>query len=145
MSTRRRIGCRWALPLSLALAACGDDGFEPTTENVAGSYTATTLTVETTSGTTDYLAFGATLEATLLPDGTFQGHVFFPSLGPGGSDIDEDLTGTWSLDGDEVTIESVEDSFLEDIVFTATEGRLDGEFVGGAERLHVTLEKPAQT
>ena len=145
MLGRAMIRRRWALPLSLALAACGDDGFEPTTENVSGSYAATTLTVETTSGTTDYLAAGSNVEATLLPDGTFQGHVFFPSLGPGGSDIDQDLTGTWILEGNEVTIDSVQDTFLRDVVFSATENRLDGEFVGEGERVHVTLEKPAQT
>lgn len=139
-----RIGRRWALPLSLvAITGCGDDGFEPTVDNVSGSYVATVLTVEETSGTTDYLAFGATMEVTLHPDGTVDGQFFVPSLGPGGSDIDVALGGAWSLDGNQVTIESIQDTFLQDVVFTATEGRLDGEFVGNGVSVQVRLEKPA--
>jgi hypothetical protein len=136
--------CRWALPLSLAvITGCGDDGFEPTVDNVSGSYAATVLTVEETSGTTDYLAIGSALEVTLHPDGTVDGQLFVPSLGPGGSDIDIALGGTWSLDGDQVTIDSIQDTFLQDVVFTATEGRLDGEFVGNGVSVQVRLEKPA--
>jgi hypothetical protein len=142
MSTR--IGRRWALPLGvMALAGCGDDSFSPTVENVSGSYTATTLSVQDNTQTTDFLALGSALEVTLLPDGTVQGHMFVPSLGPGGGDIDTELGGAWSLDGDQVTIESIQDTFLQDIVFTANEGRLDGEFVGNGVKVNVTLEKPA--
>jgi hypothetical protein len=138
-----RIGCRWALPLSLvAVTGCGDDGFEPSVDNVSGSYVATVLTVEETSGTVDYLAIGSALEVTLHPDGTVEGELFVPSLGPGGSDIDIALGGTWSLDGDQVTIDSIQDTFLQDVVFTATEGRLEGEFVGNGVSVQVRLDKP---
>jgi hypothetical protein len=143
MLGRAMIRCRWALPLTLALAGCGDDGFGPTTENVSGDYSATILTVQDNAGTTDMLGIGSAMEVTLHPDGTVSGHLFVPSLGEGGGDVDEDLVGTWSLSGDKVTIASPQDVFLTDIEFTATEGRLDGEFVGNGLLVTVRFEKPA--
>ena len=58
--------------LALAIAAYGDDDpFNPTTDDVAGSYTATTFTIESDLlGTVDLLNAGATVSATLETDGT---------------------------------------------------------------------------
>src|SRR5688500_8648770 len=62
-----------ALALTLALAACGDDNFSPTVETVAGPYTASTFTYETSEGTTDLLAAGAVVAIDLADDGTTTG------------------------------------------------------------------------
>jgi hypothetical protein len=54
---RSLIGSRGALVLAMALGGCGDDdSFSPTTETVAGSYSAATFTVTSAAGTVDLLA-----------------------------------------------------------------------------------------
>jgi len=66
---------------------------------VAGTYQATTFTMEETGVTTDWLARGASITLTLASDGTTGGRLFVPGGGEGGSDFDEDLAGTWELIG----------------------------------------------
>src|SRR4051812_12041613 len=65
------------------LSCGGDDGFNPTTETVAGTYQLTTLK-ETQNGITlDHLALGVTAGVLLGADGTPPRHPFAP---PGGGD-----------------------------------------------------------
>ncbi len=118
-----------AVCLALAIAACGDDDpFNPTVDNVAGSYTASTFTIESDLlGTVNLLAAGATVSATLDADGTTTGRLFIPEGDDDGSDLDVDLTGTWTLTGDTVTFSQTEDSFIRDVDFVASENRLTGE------------------
>ena len=121
---------RVALCLALVSGGCGDDDdpFSPTVENVAGSYTATTFNVESdVVGPVDLLASGATVTATLNEDGTTTGRLFVPNAGEDGSDVDEDLTGTWTLTGNTVTFNQSGDTFIRDVDFVATENRLTGE------------------
>src|SRR5688572_29807276 len=94
-----------ALTLTIALAACGDDNFSPTLENVAGLHTASTFTYQTSTGTTDLLAAGAVVSIDLAEDGTTTGEIFVEDGGEGGSDLDESLAGTWTLDGSTVTFD----------------------------------------
>lgn len=117
-----------AVCLALSIAACGDDDpFNPTVDNVAGSYTASTFTIENDLlGAVDLLAAGATVSATLDADGTTTGRLFIPDVA-GGGEVDVDLAGTWALAGDTVTFSQTEDSFIRDVDFVASENRLTGE------------------
>jgi hypothetical protein len=137
--TLRRLSA--GLTLALVLASCGDDNsFSPTVENVAGSYSASSFTLSTTAGTVDLLALGATVEVTLASDGTTTGRLFVPGGAEGGGDLDEDLTGTWTLAGSTVTFNQTADTFIRDAQFTASRNRLTGEgtFSGQTVRLELT-------
>jgi hypothetical protein len=133
----------WRLTFgALALVvACGDDeGFSPTVENVAGTYEATTFTAVTSAATLDLLAQGATVDVTLAEDGTASGRLFLPGGAEDGGNLDEDLTGTWTLSGETVTFDQAGDTFIRDVDFTAGENTLTGEgsFQGVDLRLVMT-------
>jgi ABC-type Fe3+-hydroxamate transport system substrate-binding protein len=131
------------LGVALTLAACGggSDSFSPTTETVAGDYTAQVFTLTSSVGTTDLLALGATVAVTLKPDGTTTGQLFVPGGAQGGGDLTADLAGTWTLTGTTVTFSQTSDTFIQNVDFTAGPGNLIGEgsFSGAAVRL--VLEK----
>jgi hypothetical protein len=127
-----------ALTLALALGGCGgEDTFSPTAETVAGSYTASALTLTSSVGTTDLLALGSTVAITLAADGTTAGRLFVPGGDDDGSDLDVDLAGTWTLSGSTVTFNQTGESFIRDAEFTAGPNRLngEGEFSGAIIRL----------
>lgn len=127
-----------ALTLALALGSCGgEDTFSPTAESVAGSYTASALTLTSSVGTTDLLALGSTVAITLAADGTTSGRLFVPGGDDDGSDLDVDLAGTWTLSGSTVTFNQTGDSFIRDVEFTAGPDQLngEGEFSGAIIRL----------
>jgi hypothetical protein len=131
------------LSLGVVLAACGDDdSFSPTEETVAGSYTATTFTLSSVVGEINLLAGGATITLDLAGDGTTTGRLFVPDAGVGGSDLEEDLAGTWSLTDSTVTFDQSAATFIPEIDFIASENRLTGEgsFSGGTLRLVLTKE-----
>ena len=126
--TLRRPAFRFApTALELLLACGGSDTFTPTEETVAGIYEATTFTVTSRVGTTDLLLAGATVDATLAPDGTTSGRLFVPGGAEDGSDLDEDLTGTWTLTGETVTFDQTADTFIRDAEFIAGRNTLTGE------------------
>lgn len=117
-----------ALCLALGSAGCGDDdSFSPTVETVAGSYTATTFTLESPVGTVDLLTLGATVSVTLAEDGTTTGTLFVPGGNEDGSDLDASLEGTWTLSGSTVSFSQSEDTFIRDVDFAASPNRLTGE------------------
>ena len=139
---RALISRMFALGITVVLAACGgDDGFEPSVETVAGSYAASTFTVTTPAGAANLLATGALVSVTLAADGTKTGRLFVPNGADDGSDLDEDLAGTWSLSGSTVTFNQGADTFLRDVQFTASQNQLtsEGEFNGVT--IHVVLTK----
>lgn len=127
MRTRIRSGA--ALMFVLAIAACGDDdeGFNPTVDDVAGSYTATTFTVTSGAGEVDLLGIGASVTATLDADGTTTGRLLVPGAGEGGGDLDEDLAGTWSLNGSTVTFSQSNSTLISDVDFAVGPNTLTGE------------------
>ena len=132
------------LCLALALAACsddGDDGFSPTVDDVAGSYTASVFTL--TSGNTDFdlLALGATVTATLDADGTTSGRLQVPSGVGGAPEVDEDLAGTWSLSGTTVTFTPSASTLLSDVDFAVAPNTLTGEGVYQGAVLRLVLTK----
>jgi len=138
-----RLGLRPAmLALALGLLACGGDNLAPTMDTVAGTYTATTFTITSTTPPTDALAAGVTVTLTLAPNGTTSGRLFVPGADDGG-DIDEDLTGTWSLSGRSVTFNQSANTFIRDAVFTVGANRLTTEGTFGDTSLRLVLTKAA--
>lgn len=130
-----------ALGLALAAAGCGDDAFDPTNENVAGAYSAETFTVTRAGGVEDLLALGAEVTIALAADGTTTGRLFVPDGEEEGGDLERDLTGTWTLADDIVTFDHESDTFIRDVQFTPTEGRLTSEGIFGPETLRLVLRK----
>ena len=63
----------------------------------------------------------------LNQDGTTTGRLVAPGLGENGTDVDEDLAGTWTLQGSTVTFDQSGDTFIRDVPFTAEPSRLRAE------------------
>jgi hypothetical protein len=127
--------------LVLLLACGGSDSFTPTEETVAGTYEASAFTATSFSGTTDLLLAGAIVDATLAPDGTTSGRLFVPGGAEDGSDLDEDLTGTWTLTGQTVTFDHAADTFITDVEFIAGRNTLTAEGTFGGLSLFLQLVK----
>jgi hypothetical protein len=141
MTTMIRRGV--VLCLALALGACGDDdddGFSPTVDDVAGSYTASALTLTSGNGDFDLLALGATVTATLDADGTTSGRLQVPG-GVGAPAVDEDLAGTWTLSGTTVTFSPSASSLLSDVDFAVGPNTLTGEGIYQGAMLLLVLTK----
>lgn len=140
---RVRIARARAAALALALASCGGDNdpFNPTTENVAGTYAAATFTVTSSTGTVDLLALGAQVDVTLSSDGTTTGNLLVPGGGDSGEDFEANLAGTWSLSDATVTFDHEGDTFIRDVEFTATRNRLTAEDTFGDETVRLVLVK----
>jgi hypothetical protein len=132
------------LGLVAALAACGssdDGGFSPTVDTVSGSYSADAFTLTTSTGPIDLLALGSSVTVTLAPNGTTTGRLFVPGGNEDGSDLDEDLTGTWSLSGSTVTFSQTAATVIRDAEFTATGGLLTGEGTFNNSTIQLVLGK----
>jgi hypothetical protein len=130
------------LGVALLLAGCSD-GFSPTVDNIAGSYSAATLTVTTSDGTVDVLAVGGHVTVTLAADGTTAGTMYLPDMGEDGEDFSANLEGAWSLRGGTVTFEHEADTFLKDVEFSAGENRLTSEGSFGDQSFVLVLRKAA--
>jgi hypothetical protein len=127
--------------LPLAASCGGDDPFSPTVENVAGSYEATSLTGTQSGVTVNLLSLGASVEMVLNVNGTTTGRVFAPGLDQGGQDLDVDLAGTWTLQGETVTFSQAGDTFIRDVPFTVGRNRLQGEDTFSGVLVRLTLTK----
>ena len=131
------------LCMALALAACGgdDDGFNPTVDDVAGSYSASAFTLTSGKSDFDLLAIGASVTATLNADGTTTGRLQVPGGIGGAPAIDEDLAGTWSLSGTTVSFSPSASSLLTDVDFAVGPSTLTGEGVYQGAVLLLVLTK----
>ena len=129
-------------PLAAALTVALVTGCENplTVDDLAGSYIAATFTTES-GGTQDLLATGASITMTLNSDGSTQGRLLVPGGNEDGSDFDADLSGTWTLNGSEVSFDHAADTFIRDMSFAADQNRLTGQATFGAATLHVVLQK----
>jgi hypothetical protein len=135
-----RPASRFAPVALVFLLACGgSEGFTPTEETVAGTYRASTFTVTSGVGTTDLLAIGATVDATLAPEGTTSGRLFVPGADEEGGDLDEDLTGTWTLTGQTVTFNQSADTFIGEADFVAGRNTLTAEGTSGGLSIFLQL------
>jgi hypothetical protein len=73
---RALLGRTVVLGMAAILAGCGDDdGFSPTVDTVAGSYSAASFTLGSPAGTIDLLALGSVVTVTLDPDGSTTGQL----------------------------------------------------------------------
>ncbi len=113
----------------------------PGTAAVAGTYRATTFTMEEAGVTTDWLALGASIVLTLNSDGTAAGRLLVPGGGRDGSDFDEDLTGVWDLTGTTLRLNHTAETFLREMVFRVAGSRLSGEETFGSVTVRLALSK----
>ena len=135
-----------ATAILVATGCSDDDSLSPSLESVAGSYTATTFLVTQQNIMADLLQLGSSIILDLATDGTVTGHIFVPNGNDDGSDLDLDLTGTWTLDGAIVRFEMPEaNSFIGDIPFTAGANTLSAEQNSGGIRIQLVLTKSAQS
>lgn len=148
MSDLRRVA--WAPLFAMMLTACSDSPTEPgplTVQAVAGVYgangafgTFTFMTVDN-GEVTDWLDAGASISLRLNTDGTTEGELFIPGAGEDGSDVEENLTGTWHLAGGAVTLVHDADTFLRDMPLTIVAGRLEGDLTLDGTRVRLTLQR----
>lgn len=92
-----------------------------TKQDIMQAFSATTLTTTTDGISTDRLAEGATLDITLHRNGTTTGNLWIPEGAEGGGDLAADLSGTYSFDDGNktVNIDHSADTFVSDMTFTA--------------------------
>jgi hypothetical protein len=135
------------LGLAVAVAACGKDSpTEPAGTPPAGHYIATSFTTTGGFGQTDEIAAGSTLVLNLLPDHTTNGHLHVADNG-NGQPLDADLTGTWTANGNVVTVANpTVDTFVRDMPLTSTHDPVNGwllvgDKVFGDVRIQVTLTR----
>lgn len=130
-----------ALGLACGLAGCGGDAFTPTEDTVVGTYTASVFLLTTAGITTDLLALGASVIVTLAPDGTTSGRLFVPGAGENDQDLDRELIGTWTLNGNAVTFAQTTDPWIPEIEFTAGRDTLVGEGTFEEDRVRLELRR----
>jgi len=135
MVTLMRLRCLLAT-MSAVAVACGEP-FVPSVDSIAGSYNATILTSTTGGVTTNHLSAGGSFTITLAANGTTTGHLFIP----GASALDADMVGTWTLVGNTVQFTQTADTFVRDMIFTASADRLRGGQAFGGTTVRVTLDK----
>ncbi|HEV2132207.1 MAG TPA: hypothetical protein VGR27_13925 [Longimicrobiaceae bacterium] len=123
--------------LLLALLAACDSPLAARSDSLAGSYVAAQFASTDAGASIDWLGRGASLQITLYENGTTTGQLFVPGADEDGSDVDADLTGTWTRSGNTVRFAHPADTFVRDAVFTASPGRL----TGGYGPVQVVLEK----
>ncbi|MFN2565350.1 MAG: hypothetical protein ABR499_10120 [Gemmatimonadaceae bacterium] len=118
--------------LLAAAVGCGS-ATAPSVQAVAGTYAATQLNTTANGTTTDQLAAGASITLTLNPNGTTSGEFIVPG------ELDEDLTGTWTLNGTTVELSHSADTFLRDMPFQVQGNALVGDQTFGGTRVRVRL------
>jgi hypothetical protein len=132
------------LAAAVVAAGCGEDGqgLNAQLALVAGRYSAEgafgavafTTTRQDGTETVDWLAKGASIRLDLHEDMTTSGRLYVPGADEGGGDMDEDLTGTWTLQGNRVSLDHEADTFLRDMDLV-----FDGERLLGEETWSVTI------
>ena len=127
----------------VAIAACGSDSAAPQS-SLVGSYTAVQFITTGSSGQTDQLAAGSTLQITLNANGTTAGHLHLASTG--GAPADFDMAGTWTQNGNNVDFSQNADSFVRNITFAMqpfTTGAWDlvGDKTFSGTRVQITLRR----
>jgi hypothetical protein len=137
---RRRAFTPLAFTLWLALAACGDSVTEPA--SIAGTYSATQLTVVRNNTVVNLLA-GGFLTVKLDALGATSGRLFIPrALAESTTDFDVDLAGTWTMDASGlIHFHQTADSFVRDLSFVVTDRTLTADGTSGSTPIHVVLSK----
>lgn len=148
-----RLGLRAAaLVFAVSTLACNEPT-GTTRDQLSGSYVASlpatggsafgSLTFTTTEGgvTVDRVAEGAEIKLVLAADGTTSGSLFVPNADPEapGESFTADLTGTWSVAGNVITLTHGADTFLRDMPLTVKGDRLEGDRTFGNVRVRLSL------
>ena len=126
--------------VTLAPAACGKDATAPTVADVSGPYFATVLRATVGARTADLLAHGSSANVTLAADGTTSGVLVLRDVEDFSLDYQQRLDGTWSLRGDQVTIQ-IPSGFVTEATLTYRAGRLSGSSTTQGVAVNVVLEK----
>jgi hypothetical protein len=109
----------------VAAAACGSDSTGVVGPSAAGNYTAISFVTSGTSGQTNQLAAGSTVQLNLAADKTTSGHLHVAATNASQA-FDTDLAGTWQQIGNVVTFNQTADTFFNDIALTLTQDPADG-------------------
>jgi hypothetical protein len=118
-----------------AALACGSNPTGPSLAAVAGTYTATQFTTTDGGTATNQLAAGASIALTLNANGTTSGRLIVPGQ------LDADLTGTWTVNGNRVTLSQSADTFLRNMPLRVLGNTLIGDQTFSGTRVQVTLTK----
>jgi hypothetical protein len=122
--------------LALTLAVACESSTEPRSR-YAGVWEATTFTSTEGSVTTDQLAQGASLILVLSASGSVSGVLDMPN-----DNVNEDMTGTWTLNGSTITFSQSADTFVRDMPFTVQNNNtLVGDATFSGVRVQVTLTR----
>ncbi len=142
---------------ALAAAACEDSNPVPigpggelevagtwaASPGEGGEFGAILFRADTADISRDMIAEGASLVLGLHPNGATSGRIFIPANAEGVPDFDEDLTGTWRIEGGEIHLEHDADTFLRDISFELDDDRLVADDLVGGVRVRLELERVA--
>jgi hypothetical protein len=128
----------------IAAAACGGDSTSPT-NSAAGNYTAVSFVTSGGFGQIHQITSGGSLLLDLASGGSTSGHLHMVASGSDPA-VDADMAGTWSQNGDVVTISQSADTFVRDMPFTLTLDPANGwTLVGNKDfngtNINITLKR----
>lgn len=133
------------LALAVSIAACGGDSTSPSTDPPAGNYNAITFVTTGTSGQRDELLAGGSLQLELDPDHKSSGHLHV-AASSGSPVFDADMAGTWTANGNVVTVSQAADTFVRNMPFTLELDPVKGYVLLGdktfsSTRIQITLKR----
>ncbi len=133
------------LALAIFVAACGGGSTSPSTDPPAGNYTATSFMTSGTSGQRNELLAGGSLQLNLNPNHTTTGHLHV-AASSSSPVLDADMVGTWTANGNVVTISQTADTFVRNMPFTLSLDPATGYVLVGTtnfsgKQIQVTLRR----
>ena len=133
------------LALAISIAACGGDSTSPSTDPPAGSYNAITFVTTGTSGQRDELLAGGSLQLALDPEHKSSGHLHV-AASSASPVFDADMAGTWTANGNVVTVSQAADTFVRNMPFTLELDPVKGYVLLGdktfsSTRIQITLKR----
>jgi hypothetical protein len=128
----------------VAVISCGGDSTAPPSVLV-GSYNAIEFTTTGSSGQTNQLLAGSTLNISLAANQTTSGHLHIVASGSTPA-FDADLAGTWAQSGSSVTFSQPTDTFVRNMTFAVVAAsnslwELDGNGTFSGTAVHVALRQ----
>ena len=132
------------LIITVVLGCGGDKTTTSPPLSIVGSYMATQWVTTGTSGQTNQLLAGSTLNLNLASDGSTSGHLHVAASGNNPA-LDQDMAGTWSQSNDKVTISQSADTFVRDLTFNVVPNgnawSLSTDQVVNGTRIQLTLDQ----
>ena len=107
-----------------AAVGCGSDSSAPVASGIVGTYTALQWTTMGTSGQTDQISIGSTIQITLAADGSTSGQMH-TAASNGAPAANFNLAGTWNASNNTVDFTQASDNFLRDMTFLAEQVATD--------------------